>query len=154
MTGHRGRLDSPREQFLDNVEIIQQFLGATTRQDVDGMVALMHEDVEFVPITAAMEGRTYSGHAGIRQFMEDLDAYWEFFETIQEEWHDLDDRVVALGCWHARGRASGVEIRGQPAVWLAYIRDGKIARWRTYTDVAEGLEAAGLSKHEVKFSPD
>ena len=117
------------------------------------MIALVHEDLEFVPITAAMEGRTYAGHAGVRQFMEDLDAYWEFFETIQEEWHDLGDRVVALGCWHARGRASGVEIDGQPAVWLAYIRDGKIARWRTYTDVAEGLEAAGPSRHQVKFSP-
>ena len=108
------------------------------------MVALVHDDLEFVPITAAMEGRTYAGHDGVRQFMEDLDAYWEFFDTIQEEWHDLDDHVVALGCWHARGRASGVEIHGQPAVWLAYIRDGKIARWRTYTDVGEGLAAAGV----------
>ena len=138
---------------MDNVDVIQHFLGATTRRDVDGMVALMHEDVEFVPITAAMEGRTYAGHAGIRQFMEDLADHWEFFETIQEEWHDLGDRVVALGSWHARGRASGVEIR-QPAVWLAHIRDGKITRWRTYTNVAEGLEAAGLSRDEVKFSPD
>ena len=139
--------------FLENIEIIRQFLVATTRKDVDGMVALVRDDVEFVPITAAMEGRTYAGHAGVRQFMEDLDSYWEFFQTIQEEFHDLDDHVVALGYWHARGRASGVEIHGQPAVWVAYIRDGKIARWRTYTDVAEGLDAAGLSKDEVKFSP-
>lgn len=138
---------------MDNVGIIQQFLGATTRKDVDGMIALVHDDLEFVPITAAMEGRTYSGQAGVRQFMEDLDAYWEFFEAIPEEWHDLGDRAVAIGCWHARGRASGVEINRQPAVWLAYIRDGKIARWRTYTDVVEGLEAAGLSQQDVRFSP-
>ena len=59
--------------FLDNVEIIRQFLVATTRKDVDGMVALVHDDLEFVPITAAVEGRTYAGHAGVRQFMEDLD---------------------------------------------------------------------------------
>ena len=115
------------------------------------MIALMHEDVEFVPITAAMEGRRRTaGHAGIRQFMKDLDDHWEFFETVQEEWHDLGDRVVALGYWHARGRASGVEIDGQPAVWLAYMRDGKIARWRTYTNVGEGLEAAAAE--QVKFS--
>ncbi len=110
------------------------------------MVALSAEDIQFVPITSAMEGREYSGHAGVRQFLEDLGDHWEFFETIQHEWHDLGDRVVALGCWHARGRASGVEITDQPAVWLACITDGKITRWRTYTDVAEGLEAAGLSK--------
>ena len=154
MPPYRVLTNPGREHLLENIEIIRQFLVGTTRKDVDGMVALVHDDVEFVPITAALEGRTYAGQAGVRQFMEDLDAYWEFFDTIQEEWHDLDDRVVALGYWHARGRASGAEIHGQPAVWLAYIRDGKIARWRTYTDFAEGLEAAGLSRNQVKFSPN
>lgn len=129
---------------MGNVEIIQQFLGATTRRDVDGMIALIDEDCKFVPITAAMEGVEYRGHAGVRQFVDDLTDHWEFFETVQEEWHDLGDRVVAKGCWHARGRASGVEIANQPAVWLAFVRDGRIVRWRTYTDVAEGLAAAGI----------
>ena len=117
---------------------------ATSRRDVDAMMALMREDAEFVPITAAMEGVEYCGHEGIRQFMKDLEEHWEFFETVQEEWRDLGDRVVATGYWHARGRASGVEMDRQPAVWLAYVRDGKIARWRTYTNVGEGLAAAGV----------
>jgi ketosteroid isomerase-like protein len=129
---------------LGNVEVIQQFLAATNQRDVDAMIALMDEDCEFVPITAAMEGVEYRGHAGIRQFMKDLVEHWEFFDTVQEDWQDLGDRVVATGCWHARGRGSGVEIDGQPAVWLAYIRDGRIARWRTYTNVREGLAAAGV----------
>jgi ketosteroid isomerase-like protein len=129
---------------LDNVTVIRQFLDATTRRDVDGMMALMQVDARFVPITAAMEGVEYCGHDGIRQFMKDLTDHWEFFDTVQEEWHDLGDRVVAIGRWHARGRGSGVEIDGQPAVWLASVRDGKIARWRTYTNVAEGLAAAGI----------
>ena len=73
------------------------------RRDVDGMIALMHDDAEFVPITAAMEGAEYCGHAGIRQFIKDLGDHWEFFDTVQEEWHDLGDRVVAIGWWHARG---------------------------------------------------
>jgi ketosteroid isomerase-like protein len=108
------------------------------------MIALMHSDAQFVPITAAMEGVEYCGHDGIRQFMRDLTDHWEFFETVQQEWHDLGDRVVAIGCWNARGKASGVEIRGQPAVWLAHVRDGRIARWRTYTDVEEGLADARI----------
>ena len=33
------------------------------------MIALMHSDAQFVPITAAMEGVEYCGHDGIRQFM-------------------------------------------------------------------------------------
>jgi ketosteroid isomerase-like protein len=108
------------------------------------MIALMHDDAEFVPITAAMEGAEYRGHAGIRQFIKDLSDHWEFFDTVQEEWHDLGDRVVAIGWWHARGKASGVEIQHQPAVWLGYVQDSRIIRWRTYTDVSEGLAAADI----------
>jgi ketosteroid isomerase-like protein len=130
---------------MDNVDLIKRFLEAVNRRDVAGMTALVHEDIHFVPITAAMEGREYYGFDGVRQFVDDLIDHWEFFDTVQEQWYDLEDRVAARGCWHARGRASGVEIDGQPALWLAHVSDGKIARWRTYTDVAEGLEAAGLS---------
>jgi ketosteroid isomerase-like protein len=93
-----------------------------------------------------MEGVEYRGHAGALQFMKDLDDHWEFFETVQEEWHDLGDRVVAIGRWHARGKASGVEMVGQPAVWLAHVQDTKIVRWRTYTNVEEGLAAAGIGQ--------
>ena len=129
---------------MGNVEVIQQFLEAVNRRDVDGLCALMHDDAEFVPITAAMEGMVYCGHDGIRQFVADVTEHWEFFDTVQEEWRDLGDRVVATGWWHARGKASGVEMDRQPAVWVAYVRDGRIARWRTYTNVAEGLAAAGI----------
>ena len=51
------------------------------------------------------------------------------------------------------GGPAASEIHGQPAVWLAYIRDGKIARWRTYTNVGEGLEAAGLSSTTSSSPP-
>jgi ketosteroid isomerase-like protein len=130
---------------MDNVEVIRQFLEAVNRADVEGMTALMHDDAEFVPILAAMEGVEYSGHAGVRQFIKDLFEHWEFFETVQEEWQDLGDRVVAIGSWHARGKASGVEIENQPAVWLAHVRDGRIVRWRTYTDIDQGLAEAGIA---------
>ena len=131
---------------MGNVEVINEFLGAVSRRDVEGMIALMDEHCEFVPITAAMEGIEYRGHDGAGQFIKDLSDHWEFFETVQEEWHDLGDRVVAIGRWHARGKASGVEMVGQPAVWLAHVLDGKIVRWRTFTNVEEGLAAAGIEQ--------
>jgi ketosteroid isomerase-like protein len=108
------------------------------------MIGLMHADAQFVPITAAMEGVEYCGHDGIRQFVKDIADHWDFFSTVQEEWHDLGDRVVAIGRWHARGKGSGIEIADQPALWLAQVRDGKISRWRTYTNVGDGLAAAGI----------
>jgi ketosteroid isomerase-like protein len=124
-------------------------LEAVSRFDADAMMAVTRDDYEFVPIMAALEGRVYLGHDGIRQWIDDMKSHWEYFECCPEEFHDLDDRVIAFGHWRARGRASGVEVDGQPATWLAWFRDGIICKWRTFTDRGEGLDAAGVTEAEL-----
>lgn len=110
------------------------------------MIALVTADFEFVPIMAALEGHVYRGHDGVRRWLDDMGDYWETFKTEPNDFRDLGDRVLALGHWNARGRASGVEINGQPATWLAWIREGKIYRWRTFTDREEALTIAGVDQ--------
>jgi len=138
---------------MDNTELVRRHLDAVNRRDADGMIAVVTEDFEFVPIMAALEGHVYRGHDGVRQWLEDMDDYWETFKTEPNDYHDLGDKVLALGCWHARGRASGVEINGQPATWLAWIRDGKIYRWRTFTDREEALTIAGVDQAFIDTEP-
>jgi ketosteroid isomerase-like protein len=132
-----------------NIEVVRRNLEAVNRRDADGMLACMHPDSEFVPIMAALEGRIYSGEEGVRQWLAEMNDHWEHFETCPETFHDLGDRVIGFGHWRARGRTSGVEIEGQPATWFAQICDGKIYRWRTFTDRAEALEAANVTEAEL-----
>ena len=138
---------------IDNTELVRQHLDAVNRRDADGMIAVVTEDFEFVPIMAALEGHVYRGHDGIRQWLADMGDYWESFKTEPNDYHDLGDRVLALGCWHAQGRASGVEINGQPATWLAWIREGKIYKWRTFTDREEALTIAGVDQAFIDTEP-
>ena len=91
---------------------------------------------------AALEGRVYRGHEGVRRWLEDLARDWEYFEPCYEEYRDLGDRVLILGHWRARGRASGVESE-QPGTWLYEMKGGKVVRMHTFTDRDEGLKAAG-----------
>jgi ketosteroid isomerase-like protein len=133
-----------------NVEMVRRNLEAVNRRDADGMLACMHSENEFIPIMAALEGRVYRGEEGVRQWLAEMEDHWEYFETCPEEFHDLSgDRVIAFGHWRARGRASGVEIDGQPATWSAYIQEGKIIKWRTFTNRAEALEAAFVTEAEL-----
>jgi ketosteroid isomerase-like protein len=128
----------------ENLEIPRRAIEAYGRGDIPGFLELLDEDVEWIPIMATLEGRVYRGHEGVRQWLDDLANYWEYFEPRYEEYRDLGDRVLVLGSWRARGRVSGVVLDDQPGTWLFEIKDGKVARMQTFTDREEGLEAAGL----------
>ncbi len=106
---------------------------------------LLDPQAEWIPITAVLEGNSYQGHDGVRQWIEEMRRDWEVFETRPEEFRDLgDDRVLILGTWRARGRSSGVELDFQQAAWLVQCRGGKVIRLQTFTDRERALEAAGL----------
>ncbi len=105
----------------------------------------LDEELEWVAITAFLDGATYRGPGGVRKCMNDLRRDGEIYETTFEEFRDLgDDRVLALGTWHARGRRSGVELHLQQAAWLLHFRNRKLIRLQTFTDPNKALEAAGL----------
>ena len=130
----------------ENVQIARGVHEAFNRRDVAGFLDLLDPDVEWIPIMAALEGHVYRGHAGIRRWIEELDTDWEYFETCPEEFRDLGDRVLVLGHWRARGRASGVELENQSGSWLLDLDGGKVMRQQTYTDPTEALRAAGLEE--------
>jgi ketosteroid isomerase-like protein len=52
-------------------------------------------------------------------------------------------RVVVLTQWHARGRASGVEL-DLPIGVVGKVREGKIAEARWFSNPDDALEAVGL----------
>jgi uncharacterized protein len=128
----------------ENVELVQRLSGAFNSRDLDALLEVIDPAVEWIPIMAALEGRVYRGHDGIRRWIEDLSADWELFETHQEEFREIGDRVLVFGRWRARARGSGVELQTQPATWLIDLEDGRIVRLQTFTDRTEALEAAGL----------
>ena len=128
----------PREDF----EVVQAAWEGFSRARLADVLDHLHPDIEVVPFGAAMEGKTYRGHAGVRDWWEhEIQASWETFETHAEDFEDVGDRLLVFGHWVARGRTSGVELRRR-ATWVVDVRDGKIARWQTYTDRDEALRAA------------
>src|SRR5919197_3675317 len=117
-----------------NVEIVRGVHEAFNRRDVDAILAVWDQDAEFRPVMSALEGAVYHGHEGLRRWMREVDQDWDVFEAHGEEYRDLGDKVLALGRWHARGRASGIVLDVQTAAWVARLRDGKVVWYRTFTD--------------------
>ena len=129
----------------ENVEIVRRVFDAFNRRDTASFLELLDPDVEWVPILAVLEGRVYRGHEEVRVWIKELATDWEFFEVDYEELRDFGGRVLVSGHWHARGRASGVEVEN-PGTYLYEIKGGKVVSMRTFTDRAEALEAVGLSE--------
>jgi len=130
---------------MDAARRMHPAFNRTFTQGGDELFELLDPDVEWIPITAALEGTSYRGEEEVRGWMEEIKREWEIFETRPRDFRDLgDDRVLILGTWRARGRSSGLELDSQPASWLIKFEGGKITRMQTFTDRAKALEAAGL----------
>ncbi|MFL5826430.1 MAG: nuclear transport factor 2 family protein [Thermoleophilaceae bacterium] len=132
----------------DNVEAARRVHEAFNRTFTDGsddLFELVDPEIEWIPITAALEGTSYRGEDGIRAWMAEMRREWEFYETRPEVFRDLGEgRVLILGTWGARGRGSGVELGFAQAAWLFGFKAGKINRMQTFTDRDKALEAAGI----------
>ncbi len=129
--------------------LIRRWLEAFNSRDAEAMIALQHSEIEFVPTTAAMEGRVYRSPEETREFLRSLELDWEAFEARPERFYEVGDRALAFGTFHARGRASGAEIPSQRVGWLITVRDGLVYRWRTYTDEAGAMAAIGMTEEQL-----
>jgi ketosteroid isomerase-like protein len=132
----------------ENVETARRAFEAFNRafaEGTDDLYALLDPDVEWIPINALLEGTTYRGHQGVRQWIEDVKRDWAVFEAKPEDFLDLgDDGVLALGSWRARGRGGDVLLDFPQAAWLGRVREGRIVRMQSFTERKEALEAVGL----------
>jgi ketosteroid isomerase-like protein len=129
----------------ENVELVHHAYDAFNRRDLDAFLAALDPDVELTPRTMELEGGSYCGHDGVRDWWRTLFAVFPDFSTEILEVRDRGDSLIV----GARVRGHGVE-GGAPfeEVWWQAIkvRDGKATWWQNFGREAEALEAAGLAE--------
>jgi len=119
--------------MTSNVDIMRTALVAFNSRDGAGFDALLDQNAEIVPVRAALEGITFRGPHAASQYCAAVEESWEELRWDVEEIRDLGGRVIALGHIQGRGRNSGaaIDVRG---AWVADLHDGRIRRFRTYSD--------------------
>jgi ketosteroid isomerase-like protein len=126
----------------DQVETVRRFIEAGVRDDLEGMLACLHPEVEMLPLRASTEG-AFRGHEGWKRFRADTWSHYEKFEPRYKV-ADLGDGVIVFGAILVRGMGSGVEME-VPSAGIFEFRDGLIARWEDFGSKERALEMAGLS---------
>ena len=131
----------------ENVELMQRMYEAFGKGDVQTVLERMDEGIEWHESENFLyaDRSPYVGPQTVLEgvFMR-LGEDWEVFEVVPDELLDAGDRVVALGRYNAKHRATGKQVRPRFAhVWS--VRDGKVTVFQQYTDTKGFSDAVASS---------
>ncbi len=121
-----------------NADLVRGAFAAFNARNVDALLASSDPDTEWVPFRAQLEGSSYRGHAGIRQFLADMDADWSEFTIEPSEVREAGARVVVVGRIAGTGRGSGVEI-DTVGGFVFHVHGGLITSVVSHSDPAIAL---------------
>lgn len=129
----------------ENVETYRQGMEAINRGDIESALKHIDPDVVFEPLRSPVQG-AYRGHRGIRDWFADTTENFDSFRIDHIELRDLeDDRLLAIGTLHVRGKGSGIET-DVPTAGLVTFREGRMVAFKDYAERSTALKAAGLSE--------
>ena len=140
----------------ENVELVKRLLEMFARREHEAVFAFYDPDIEWDatsmggesvnPLPDDLQG-VYHGHEGVRTYWRRWLQAWADIEFEVEDVLDAGDDVVALirnqRQW---GRRSGIVTDTPPYGLVFTIRNGKVVRWRGFSDTQSALKAAGLSE--------
>jgi uncharacterized protein len=146
------RLTTPRSAVRrDGVRrVLRSGWAAAPRKDWELMFARYSPEVvweipeEFQTLGFA---ESYHGHEGLVQGLERFSEAFESWELRPDRALDFGDRVLALGSFRGKARASGVEWQ-QKFSQLVTLENGLVVRDRFFYSWDQGLRAAGLEPED------
>jgi ketosteroid isomerase-like protein len=125
----------------ENLEVVRQIARRLNAGDVDGMLALCHDDIVMTPSQHWLETSPLKGKEAFRQNTEEWLGAWESIEIETDEVEAFGDRVLAAGFWRSTGRVSG--LAGLMPVHMVFtVRDGRIAHLEWFEDHDSAVASA------------
>ena len=117
---------------------------AFARDDLDGVVAMMDEEIVWHQAQGLPHGGTYRGLPAVRRAIFDPldDEWWNDFEATPTEFIGCGDHVVVLGRYTGRAKASGASL-DIPFAHVWRFRDGRAVQFDQFTDTRGWTDALG-----------
>ena len=118
-----------------DVELVRALYAAFNRKDVDGVIALLGDDMVAHVDEGMPWSGSYYGPEGFRRFLEIIDEYVELsIET--DSLVDTGPVVVQIGRTTGYARATGTKFSFEEAHFWA-VKGGKIVVFRNYSEIDE-----------------
>jgi ketosteroid isomerase-like protein len=127
----------------DQTTPVRRFAEAITRRDTEAALEVCDPEIKFLSVLA-LGGGAYRGHAGIRQYFEDVAGAWEEWRVdVHRVTAASDGQVLIVMTMHWRGKESGTGFSERTGhIWT--LRDGSLLRNQPYRVPEEALRELGL----------
>lgn len=114
--------------------LVGRLFNAFNQRDVEAIVSLCSPRMEFFAITAEEVGRSapYVGPEGLRDYLADVERFWEELLITPGRVERREDRLLVLGRVFVRNRELG--IRDMPVAWIWQVEDGLFVHGEVFAD--------------------
>lgn len=126
----------------DNLDVVRQGYDAFGRGDINGLLVLLDEQVDWVtpgPSELATSGRR-TGPQAVGQFFASVNEVFDIQRFEPKEFIAQGDRIVVLGDETVRVRATGKMLELE-WVHVFTLRNGKVAAFQEFFDTAAVVAA-------------
>jgi ketosteroid isomerase-like protein len=125
----------------ENVELVRRAYDAFGARNIEGLLDLVHPEVDWVPITALVAGgQRYQGRYGVGEWYRFVTVNWADYRQQPTELRGVGDYVLALGTVLTQTRADEPH-EELLAGWIWRIEEGLIVSMHAYLDQRKALDA-------------
>ena len=127
--------------------VIHEVLDAVARGDIDGMLELLHPEIEWYPPAQGTLDPVYEGHPAVRRLFAQLFDAWARIEHAPTEETTLGATTILISHVRLEGRQSGVCI-DETWGYAVELEAGRIRTVRMYTDPQDAIAFAEQARGE------
>ena len=131
-----------------NTQSVKDAYAAFGRGDVGAILALVDEGVEWEGVKGAEgvapQAGLRRGKVAVGDFFQQVGSTLDFHAFEPKEFVAQGDRVVAIGSYSATVKATQ-RLTGSDWVMIFDFRNGKVVRFREFTDSAAVVRAYGAA---------
>jgi len=113
---------------------VQEAYAAFARGDIPAILGMLDDGVAWTSPRSLPQGGTYKGREEVGSFFESLGSAWERLDVEPEAMGEVGDELV-VAVVRLNGTRRGGGASGWGAVHAFSVRDGRIVRFREYTDL-------------------
>jgi uncharacterized protein len=117
-----------------NASLIQAAYDAFARGDIPAVIDLVDDSVEWSSPGTLPQGGQFHGRDGVGQFFQAVGGAWSSLALDVEAVTEAGSELV-IGLVRADGTRQGGGPAGYGATHVFTVRDGKVVRFREYTDL-------------------
>jgi ketosteroid isomerase-like protein len=120
--------------------LVGRLFNAFNQRDVEAIVALCSPHMKFFAITGEEVGRgaPYVGPGGLRDYLADVERFWEELLITPGSLERRDERLLVIGRVYVRNRELG--IRDMPVAWIWQVEDGLFVRGEVFGDPTAAVD--------------